>query len=166
MVPRAGWYLTIRDGATGEVYARYRVQAGDCFSTGVIHSVNLRPLVDLYVIGEDHLIYAEETIYYQFGAGVQTELNEGETFEIAPDGALIVSDIHKPFEQLYCSAGGVSDRTLMLGDIRPVYRQLEEYIGVYTDQVEREAEGIRVISLSGMCGKDTILRFTCEFRLL
>ena len=33
-------------------------------------------------------MYAEETIYYQFGAGVQTEVGEGETMTLGEDGAI------------------------------------------------------------------------------
>ena len=64
-------------------------------------------------------MYAEETIYYQFGAGVQTEVGEGETMTLGEDGAIIVGNIHQGFEKFTCSVGMVSDRTLMLGDIHP-----------------------------------------------
>lgn len=159
---RPGWYLTIRDVRSGEVYARYPVREGDQFAVGFIHSVNLNPLVDVYQIEDNHTIYAEETIYYFFGAGVQSELNEGETMTFGEDGAIIVGNIHKSFDNINYSVGVVSDYTLMLGDIHPVYSQLKDRIGVFTDE-DTQVEDVRVISLSALCGREALISVTCEF---
>lgn len=161
---RPGWYLIIRDVRSGEVYARYPIRETDQFAVGFIHSVNLNPLVDLYQIEDGHTIYAEETIYYFFGAGVQSELNEGETMTFGEDGAIIVGNIHKPFDKIDYSVGVWSDHTLMLGDIHPVYSQLKERIGVFTDE-EAQIGDVRVISLSTLCGREALISFTCEFQL-
>ena len=69
---RRGWYLTVRDEHSGELYASYRVEPGEQVGLGFIHSVNLYPLLDVFQVGEDGVLYAETTIYYQFGAVVQT----------------------------------------------------------------------------------------------
>lgn len=161
---RPGWYLVIRDVETGETIARSQVREGDQFAVGFIHSVNMNPYVDVYQIGDDHLIYAEETIYYFFGAGVQTELNEGETMTFGEDGAIIVGNIHKAFEKINYSIGMYSDDTLMLGDIHPVYSELKDRIGVFTDE-EVQVGDVRVISLSALCGRRSLVSFTCEFSL-
>lgn len=162
---RAGWYLIISDGTSGEELARYPLQAGEQFAVGFIHSVNLRPLIDVYEISEDHKIYAEETIYYQFGAGVQTEVNAGETMTLGEDGAIIVGNIHQYFETFTCSVGMVSDRTLMLGDIHPDYEMIKEQVGVFTDQLEQQVGDVRIISLSNLCGRKSIVSFSYEYRL-
>ena len=73
LLPRSGYYLTLRNRDTGEVYARYKMGEGDRFSVTFIHSVNKYPLTDTYEI-ENKTIYVEETTYCSFGAGVQTEL--------------------------------------------------------------------------------------------
>ena len=70
-------YLTLRD-EHGSVYARYPMEEGDRFSISFIHSVNQYPLTDTFEICDGH-IFVEECEYCSFGAGVQTELNEGET---------------------------------------------------------------------------------------
>ena len=114
----------MRDEHSGELYASYRVQPGEQVGLGFIHSVNLYPLLDVFQVGEDGVLYAETTIYYQFGAGVQTELNPGETFRVGEDGALIVDNIHQPFPELSSSAGGFSDRTLLLGEVSQDYPQI------------------------------------------
>ena len=158
-----GWYLTIRDGHSGELYGRYAVEPGDQVGLGFIHSVNLYPLLDLFVVGEDHILYAEKTVYYQFGAGVQTELNPGETFYIEEDGAMVVDNIHQPFEILYASAGGFSDRTLLLGSVWENYGQVRDRIGVETGEIETHVGDVRMISLSQMCGEKAVVTLACEY---
>ena len=71
LLPRSGYYLTLRNRDTGEVYARYKMSEGDRFSVTFIHSVNKYPLTATYEI-ENKTIYVEETTYCSFGAGVQT----------------------------------------------------------------------------------------------
>ena len=71
LLPRSGYYLTLRNRDTGEVYARYKMGEGDRFSVTFIHSVNKYPLTDTYEI-ENKTIYVEETTYCSFGAGVQS----------------------------------------------------------------------------------------------
>ena len=39
---RAGWYLTLRGGENGETCVRYRLDEGDWFCVGFIHSVQDR----------------------------------------------------------------------------------------------------------------------------
>ena len=77
LIPRAGYYLTLRNKDSGELYARYRMDEGDRFSITFKHSVNQYPLTDTFEISEGK-IYAEECKYYAYGAGVQVELNPGE----------------------------------------------------------------------------------------
>ena len=87
-------FLTLRNRDTGELYGRYPMKEGERFSVEFKHSINLSPVIDVYQI-EDGNIYVEETIYYHFGAGVQTELNEGETLSYGEDGSMIVGNIHQ-----------------------------------------------------------------------
>ena len=70
---RSGDYLVLRNGDTDEIITEFRVQEGDEFSVTFIHSVNQYPLTDVYQI-KDHKIYVIRTIYNNFGAGVQTEI--------------------------------------------------------------------------------------------
>ena len=98
---RSGDYLVLRNGDTNAEYARFRVKEGDEFSVTFIHSVNKYPLTDVYEI-RDHKIYVIRTIYNNFGAGVQTEIEDGQTltYEEMPYLSYIV--------------GTVSDHTLTL----------------------------------------------------
>lgn len=163
----SGWYLTLTDGDTGQIYARYPIKEGDSFAVGFVHSVNKNPVIDVYRI-EAHQIFVEETIYYSFGAGVQTELNPGETLTYGEGGCMIVGNIHKGFDTvgLRYIVGSVSDHTLVLGDVLQGYQGLRNTIGVFSDQPDFTTEdGLRVISLGNLCGRHSVVSFTCEYRL-
>ncbi len=132
----AAYFLTLRDGRDqSHVFARYRVEDGDEFSIRFIHSVNKSPLTDVYEI-RNHRIYVVRTIYYGFGAGVQTQIEEGQTLTYGEDGSMIVSGFDREIPNLSYIVGTVSDHTLILGG--------EE------------------ISLRGLCGKNAMVAFSCE----
>ena len=109
-----GW-LTLRDGRTGQLYRRFPVHDGDTFSVGFIHSVNKSPLTDFYEL-RDGSIFVEKTVYYGFGAGVQTELEEGQTLEYGEDGSMIISGFDLKLSNLIYRVGTVSDHILTLED--------------------------------------------------
>ena len=82
LIPRAGYYLTLRNKDSGELYARYRMDEGDRFSITFKHSVNQYPLTDTFEISA-------------YGAGVQVELNPGEELSYTDDGAMLITGIHQ-----------------------------------------------------------------------
>lgn len=131
-----GHYLTVTDCDTGERYARYPMGEGDRFSIEFKHSVNLSPVIDIYEI-RDGDIYVEETVYYHFGAGVQTQLNEGETLTYGDDGSMIVGNIHQLRNNVRYIVGTLYDHVLTVGD--------------------------EPINLSRLCGKNTKVCFNYEF---
>ncbi len=136
---RTGWYLTLRNRDTHEVYARYRMSEGDRFSITFIHSVNLYPLTDTYEICNGK-IYVEECKYYAYGAGVQTELRPGETMTCTDDGAMLISGIHQDRTNVGYIVGTVYDHVLSVNG--------EE------------------VSLRDLCGRNAAVRFNYEFWLL
>ena len=137
VICQPGYYLTVKDRDTGERYARYPMGEGDRFSIGFKHSVNLSPVIDIYEIqGGD--IYVEETVYYHFGAGVQTQLNEGEVLSYGEDGSMIVSNIHQKRNDVQYIVGTLYDHMLTVDEQQVNLRQL--------------------------CGKNTKVRFNYEFQ--
>lgn len=132
---RGGDYLVLRNGDTDEEFARFRVSEGDEFSVTFIHSVNQYPLTDVYEI-RDHKIYVVRTIYNNFGAGVQTEIEEGQTLEINENGEMVVSGFNQEMPWLSYIVGTVSDHTLKVNG--------EE------------------ISLRELCGRNSKVKFSCE----
>jgi hypothetical protein len=128
--------LVLSSVKTGGVYARYPVSISDTFSIGFIHSVNKSPVIDHYEIRKDG-IYVVKTVYYGFGAGVQTQLEEGQKLEYGDDGSMIITGFDKKMDDLVYFVGTVSDHTLTLGDG-------EE------------------ISLRDLCGRNAMVRFSLE----
>lgn len=131
---RGGEYLYIKDNDTGKIYSKYKVEEGDEFSVGFIHSVNKSPLIDVYRI-HDGKIYVDRTIYYSFGAGVQTELENDEKLVI-DDGAMIVSGFNREIPNLSYFVGTVSDHTLCIDN--------------------------KSVSLRDLCGRNANIKFSCE----
>ena len=132
---RNGDHLVLRNGDTNEEIARFRVSEGDEFSVTFIHSVNQYPLTDVYEI-RDGKIYVVRTIYNNFGAGVQTEIEEGQTLEINENGEMVVSGFNLEMPWLSYIVGTVSDHTLTLHE--------------------------KKISLRELCGRNTKVAFSVE----
>ncbi len=132
---RSGDDLVLRNGDTNEEIARFRVSEGDEFSVTFIHSVNQYPLTDVYQI-RDHKIYVVRTIYNNFGAGVQTEIEDGQTLEINDNGEMVVSGFDLEMPWLSYIVGTVSDHTLTIHE--------------------------KEISLRELCGRNTKVAFSVE----
>lgn len=128
--------LTLRNTSDGTLYAAYPMKEGDMFGIGFIHSVNKSPVTDYYQICEGS-IYVEKTIYYGFGAGVQTEIEPGQTLTYGEDGSMIVSGFHMKMADLTYFVGTVSDHTLTM-------------------------DGRDPISLRDLCGRNAHVRFQYE----
>ncbi len=116
--------LVLQDRKTGEIYAEYPISRGERFSVEFIHSVNKTPVRDIYEVRKGGEIYVVETDYFGFGAGVQTELNPGETLEYGEDGSMQVKNINILIPNLTYVVGTVSDHTLRIGDEAVSLREL------------------------------------------
>lgn len=134
-----GYYLVLTNWKTETEYAAYPVSDGDRFSVEFIHSVNKSPVKDIYEIRDNVSIYVVETDYYDFGAGVQTQLNPGETLEYGDDGSMRVKNIDTLIPRLIYIVGTVSDHTMEIGS--------------------------RSLSLRELCGKNSQVLFTVEKRI-
>ena len=132
---RGGDWLVLRNGDTKEEFARFRVSEGDEFSVTFIHSVNQYPLTDVYQI-RNHKIYVVRTIYNNFGAGVQTEIEPGQKLEYGENGEMIVSGFDREMPWLSYIVGTVSDHILTVNG--------EES------------------SLMELCGRNSKVEFSCE----
>jgi hypothetical protein len=131
--------LILRNGDTGKVLAVYSLTLGDEFSITFVHSVNQTPVTDVYRI-ENNAIYVARTIYYSFGAGVQTEIEQGQTLKYGRDGSMIVSGFDRPINNLSYIVGTISDHIL-------------------------EING-KAVSLRKLCGRNATVRFSWERRHL
>ena len=136
---RAGLF-TLDNVKTGKQIAAYDLKVGDTFSIGFIHSVNKSPVTDYYELREDG-IYVVKTVYYGFGAGVQTELEEGETLTYGEDGSMIITGFNRKMEDLIYFVGTVSDHTMVINEGREDEQQ---------------------VSLRDLCGRNAMVRFAWE----
>ena len=125
--------LEVTDAVTGEIYLTEPVDIGDVFSIEFIHSVNKSPVEDFYQIREDG-IYVIKTKYYGFGAGVQTELEDGQRLEYEDNGSsMVITGIDRRMDDLQYIVGTVSDHVLRINN--------------------------QEISLRDTCGRNTRVRF-------
>ncbi|HHW67304.1 DUF1850 domain-containing protein [Defluviitalea raffinosedens] len=131
--------LILKNSDTGEIIASFPVNDGDEFSVTFIHSVNNSPVTDVYQIRTGKM-YVDRTIYYAFGAGVQTEIEEGQSLEYGSDGAMIVSGFNKLMDRLSYIVGTVSDHILHING--------------------------KDISLRELCGKNTTVQFVTGRRFI
>ena len=120
------------DGDTGEVYGKFEADIDSRFSVTFIHSVNKSAVEEVYQIKEDG-IYLEECIYSAFGAGVATEVEDGQTLTYTDDGKMIISGFDRKIDNLSYIVGTVSDHVLKIND--------EE------------------ISLRDLCGRNSVVHF-------
>ena len=81
---------------------------------GFIHSVNKSLVCDYFVLRNGE-IYAEKTVYSAFGAGVQTEVEEGQTLTYNEDGTMTISGFNQRFDKLSYIVGTVYDHVLTIG---------------------------------------------------
>ena len=96
---------------TDEIIESFEVDEGSEFSVEFIHSVNQSPVKDVFRI-ENGQIVADRTIYSAFGAGVQTEIEDGQTLEFDEDGNMVVSGFDIVFPRVDYLVGTVSDHIL------------------------------------------------------
>ena len=118
-----GRELVLRDQTTGQVYGAWTVWEGDTFSLAFIHSVNQSPVIDVFAVEEDHL-RAVKTIYSSLGAGVQSELQPGETLSYDESGRMVISGFQRTYESLNLIVGTVSDHSLTIQDKTYSLREL------------------------------------------
>ncbi len=104
--------LVLSDSETKKVIKRFEADAGERFSIEFVHSVNKSIVRDIYELRDDGHIYNVECVYYAFGAGVQTELNEGEELLRGEDGSMIITGINKKTDNMSFIIGTIYDHVL------------------------------------------------------
>lgn len=115
--------LVLTNADTGEEYGTFCLPESDEFAVTFVHSVNKSPVTDVYIAkGKD--IYLDRTIYYDFGAGVPTTLQEGQKLEFGDNGEMIISGYDMKIPDLLYIVGTVSDHTLTVGDEETSLRTL------------------------------------------
>lgn len=111
----SGTYLVLEDDETGEIYNIIPVKDLDEFEITFTHSVNKSPVTDIYQIRSGD-IYLTGNIYYNFGAGVPTEIYDGQSLTYGENGEMIISDMDTLMPHLVYVIGTVTDYYLSVND--------------------------------------------------
>jgi hypothetical protein len=106
--------LVLYDSDSGKVYRSWPVEEGGEFAVEFIHSVNLSPVRDTFRI-EGGQIRPVKTRFYSFGAGMQSDLEEGQ--KLIRDGdAMVITGFTTSFKELRFIVGTVSDHILFINN--------------------------------------------------
>lgn len=104
-------YLVIKNADNNEIIATFPLNNKGDFAVSFKHSVNQSLVEDRYkVIDGEIVVY--ETLYYNFGAGVQTEIKDGQTLIETDDGGMIASNLDTVIDELIYRPSPVYDHTL------------------------------------------------------
>jgi hypothetical protein len=114
--------LIIADAESGVVYGRWPVEDGMEFAIEFIHSVNQSPVRDVFQV-RGRRIWPVATVFSSFGAGMQTELGEGEQLIRDGDGTMRIVGFTRSFKSLAYIVGTVSDHTLYIRNERISLRE-------------------------------------------
>ena len=106
--------VVMTNAETNEVYFQQPLEADGVFSVSYIHSVNKSNVEEYYRLEKDDQLYLFRARYRAFGAGVATELEEGQTLSYE-DGYMIIENIHYQIPNLVYRVGTVSDPLIHIG---------------------------------------------------
>lgn len=98
----------------------YRLDKNDFFSVEFIHSVNNSPVIEYYKFDDQNNIYVYKTIYYNYGAGVPTDIANDETMSFGDDGSMIIDHIDKRIDNLTFYLSDIHDHILKINDKNPI----------------------------------------------
>jgi hypothetical protein len=114
--------IEVRDSVSGKVYGKWTVPETGEFAIEFIHSVNQSPVKETFKI-ERRMIHPRQVRFFSFGAGMLSDLEEGQAME--RDGeAIIVSGFNVSFRELNYIVGTVSDHVLFINDEEVSLRDL------------------------------------------
>jgi len=110
----SGQFLEIKDTSSNRVYGKWAVDETKEFAIEFIHSVNQSPVQETFII-EGKMIRLLSVRFFSFGAGMQSDLYEGQ--KLSRDGdALVITGFNTSFRELNYIVGTVSDHLLYIND--------------------------------------------------
>ena len=127
-------FLEIKDDSSGRICKKWPVKEGDIFAIEFIHSVHQSPVRETFRI-EGGVIKPEAVNFFSFGAGMQSDLDEGQTLSRNRDG-YVIEGFSNSFPELNYIVGTVSDHLLFING--------------------------ETVSLRILCGKNAHIKITIE----
>ena len=101
---------------SGNEIASFPLKNDDYFYIKFTHSVNMSPVIDYYNFNDKNEIFVYKTIYYNYGAGVETELENDETISYGTDGSMIIENINMKIDPLVYYLSDIYDHKLSIND--------------------------------------------------
>jgi hypothetical protein len=118
----SGRVIEIKDAVSGKVYDKWAVPETGEFAIEFIHSVNQSPVKETFKV-ERRMIYPQQVRFSSFGAGMLSDLEEGQIME--RDGeAIVIRGFNTSFKELKYIVGTVSDHVLFIDDEEVSLRDL------------------------------------------
>jgi hypothetical protein len=114
--------LVITDAESGALYGRWPVTEGTEFAIEFVHSVNQSPVREIFQVRRGRIVPVA-AVFSSFGAGMQTELGEGEELIREEDGTMRIVGFTRSFKSLAYIVGTVSDHTLYINTERISLRE-------------------------------------------
>ncbi len=108
--------LVMKDFKSGETYLELPLNDDYIFSVSYTHSVNKSLVEEYYTITPNDGITLIKARYNNFGAGVATELSNGEYLSYDEKDYMVINNMSVPVPQLIYKVGTVSDHILHIGD--------------------------------------------------
>ena len=124
--------LVIRDAGSGKIYGKWTLEGSEEFAIEFIHSVNQSPVREFYR-AEGRMIRPTTVRFSSFGAGMRSDLEDGQTMSREGD-ALVISGFNASFRELNYIVGTVSDHLLIIKDQSLSLRELcgrNAHINIY-----------------------------------
>ena len=107
-------FLEIMDADSGMSYGKWFLKETEEFAVEFIHSVHQSPVREIFKI-EDKMIRPMAVRFSSFGAGMQSDLEEGQV--LSRDGdTLLITGFNSSFKELNYIVGTISDHLLFIKD--------------------------------------------------
>jgi len=127
--------LQIQDTASGKVYGKWPLNETGEFAIEFIHSVHQSPVRETFH-AENGMIHPVSVRFASFGAGMQSDLEEGQS--ITRDGdAMVITGFSASHKALNYIVGTVSDHILFINNENISLRELcgrNAHINIYIKQ--------------------------------
>lgn len=114
--------LEIVNTVSGRVHARRFVSNNEEFAVEFIHSVNNSTVREIFTVNGKEIKPAAVR-FYSYGAGMPTELEEGQVMSRDGD-AIVITGFNNSFTELNYNIGSFSDYLLLIREERISLREL------------------------------------------
>ena len=109
-------YLVLINERTGVVLYEVKAPDGTEFSIEFIHSVNKSPVKEYYIVA-DGRIYLTAVRYESFGAGIPSELEDGQTMRLE-DGTMLITGYDRHIPRLCYFISRTEGHALDIGAVK------------------------------------------------